>query len=112
MRISSFQIPLNFALVLPVSCIKIIDCTKILTMKVIFLHLFNKSLKLFFVNFIIKTFFAYSWYLLFVNIHAIYTRKRKTLEQKRLFQGYCDLIISKLFSPDTPHYYRNISASH
>ena len=39
-------------------------------------------------------------------------RKRKTLEQKRLFQGYCDLIISKLFSPDTPHYYLNIAASY
>ena len=39
-------------------------------------------------------------------------RKRKTLEQKRLFQGHCDLIISKLFSPDTPNYYRNTSASY
>ena len=34
--------------------------------------------------------------------------KRKTLEQMRLFQGHCDLIISKLFSPDTPRYYLDL----
>ena len=39
-------------------------------------------------------------------------RKRKTLARKRLFQGYCDLIINKLFSPATPNHYLNISTSY
>ena len=42
--------------------------------------------------------------------HRTYMHKRKTLEQKRLFQGHCDLMISKQFSTNTPHYYLKISA--
>ena len=41
-----------------------------------------------------------------------YICKRKTLEQLRLFQGHCDLIISIIISTDFHYNYLNTSATY